>query len=168
MWKISNILSLSRIILTIPTVYFLMIDSYTYALVVGTIAGLTDFFDGYTARKLHEISETGKILDPLADKIFIAGIALVLLVKDLIPLWFVAIVLTRDIAILIAGLIMKRKSKEVPSSNWVGKITFGAIVIAVLLSVLKIDILTGISYLIAAVGIVISSFIYFKRLSKII
>ncbi len=132
--NISNSLSLMRIILTLPTVYLLYTGHVIPAIIVGTLAGITDFFDGYYARKLNQITDLGKMLDPIADKAFIGLIALTMLIIDLLPLWFFIIVFARDLLILIGGLYVKNKYKIVMASNFEGKATF-VMIIAVVLGV---------------------------------
>lgn len=84
---------------------------------------ISDLLDGYFARKRNEISELGKIIDPLADKITVISITLILLVQGLIPAWFFIIIILRDILILTGGIYIKNKHKIVLPSNWAGKIS---------------------------------------------
>lgn len=83
----------------------------------------TDILDGYFARSRNEVSETGKIIDPLADKISIVTISLVMVLTDIIPLWFFLVIMSRDIIILLGGLTVKRKTGKVLQSNIIGKLT---------------------------------------------
>lgn len=86
-------------------------------------AGVTDVMDGYLARKLNQITELGKILDPLADKICVATIFLKLYLLGEIPLALAAVVIGRDLLILIAALAVSKRIKKVLPSNMLGKIT---------------------------------------------
>ena len=72
MSTIINILTLSRIFLAV-LIFLLLIspDGYLMALILFFIAGITDYYDGYLARKYNAVSELGEILDPIADKILI-------------------------------------------------------------------------------------------------
>ena len=72
-------------------------------------AGISDGLDGFLARRFNTSSRFGEMLDPIADKIFIGSLILLLLTKELIPTWFVLLTIGRDIAILIGGLIAKLK-----------------------------------------------------------
>lgn len=130
--NISNSLSLLRIILSFPTAYLLYIGEVNSAIILGTLTGITDFFDGYFARKLNQITDLGKILDPVADKIFIGLIALAMLVNEMLPMWFFTIVILRDVLILIGGLYAKQKYKIVLASNFEGKATFVLIIITLI------------------------------------
>lgn len=128
--ELPNLLSLSRILLIIPIVwlygeYHQTGESvyHTSVIILVIVAALTDYFDGYAARHNDQISEVGKILDPVADKTAIAAIAILLNVYNDLPLWIVIVVLGRDLLILIGSLFMMRKIKSIPSSEWPGKIT---------------------------------------------
>jgi len=129
--SIANILSIFRILLVIPVVYFLnrgyFID-YVIALCLIITAVLTDYFDGYFARKFNQISITGKILDPLADKIFIGIIAIFLVIKRNFPVWYTSLIIGRDLIICIFGSLIIKKRGPVIKSNIIGKITNNVLV----------------------------------------
>jgi CDP-diacylglycerol--glycerol-3-phosphate 3-phosphatidyltransferase len=91
------------------------------------LAALTDKLDGVLARKLHQTSDWGKILDPLADKIAIATVVLVLLVLNLLPMWFVWLSLGRDAAILAGGIYLRTRRGLLLPSNELGKWTVGIV-----------------------------------------
>jgi cardiolipin synthase len=123
---ISNLISLSRFILLLVNIYFLISGfefHYFFAAGMIVIIWISDLLDGYFARKRNELSELGKIIDPLADKMTVISITIVLLVQGLIPLWFVIVIILRDILILSGGTYIKNKYKTVLPSNWAGKIT---------------------------------------------
>lgn len=123
---ISNLLSLSRFVLLAFISYFLISVSenyYLFASLFIVILWLTDILDGYFARKRNEISELGKIIDPLADKISVITITFLLLLKGILPLWFFIVILSRDLIILLGGLYIKKKYEVILQSNWTGKLT---------------------------------------------
>jgi CDP-diacylglycerol--glycerol-3-phosphate 3-phosphatidyltransferase len=93
----------------------------------------SDAVDGFLARKLHQESEVGKVLDPICDKISLITIVITLLLLGLIPLWGVVIIVIRDILILIGSFVMITHKSIVVKSNVMGKIT-GAILGAVVLA----------------------------------
>jgi len=139
-WTISNLLSFSRIVLLAPLAYFLLGDaphSRIWAAAVVLAAALTDFFDGYVARRLHQVTDLGKILDPIADKIAAGGSAILLLMIGAIPLWYVVFVIARDFIILIGSLYIRSRKNIITQSNWPGKIAVSVIAVVVLLSVLS-------------------------------
>jgi len=138
----SNYLSLVRLFLAIP--FFFLIehinDDYSYRIVILILMlfGLfTDLADGWLARKFNEITELGKIIDPLADKVAIGVIVLKLyLIGEITNLYFWVIVL-RDLIIFIGGIILSRKINKVLPSNLLGKITvltIGFFLIALILN----------------------------------
>jgi len=127
--NISNLLSILRLVLAIPVAILLYYEEIDLAVIIGIIAGLTDFLDGYLARKLNQITDLGKMLDPIADKVFIAIIGILLLIKETMPLWFLILIVGRDLLILLAALIAKRKKKITMTSTFEGKLTYTIILI---------------------------------------
>lgn len=141
-FTISNFLSASRIFLVFPMGYCLVTDfshHRLWAAGIIIIAIATDFLDGFIARKLHQVTEIGKIIDPLADKICIAVYALLMAWTGDVPLWFVVLVLLRDLLIFSGGLYIQRKKKIVPQSNWPGKISVGLIALVFFLGTIQVD-----------------------------
>ncbi|MEE9443557.1 MAG: CDP-alcohol phosphatidyltransferase family protein [candidate division Zixibacteria bacterium] len=126
----SNLMSITRIILA-PIIILIMIsDSHNadrIALLVLIIAGITDFLDGFLARKLNQVTKLGLILDPLADKILAIFLIVALVVIRDFPLWLVLLVIGRDILIVLAGLFVMGKRDAVPASDIIGKYYFGAL-----------------------------------------
>ena len=116
------------------------------------VAALTDKLDGVFARRFHETTEWGKILDPLADKIAVGVVGIVLLVLDAIPLWFVLVILGRDIAIFTGGIYLKSSRGIVLQSNETGKWAVGVLSLTLFLMVIGVegmvtDILIGVTLL---------------------
>jgi len=165
--NISNSLSLLRIILVFPIVYLLGNEFNLIAFFVSLVAISTDYFDGYFARKLHQESELGKILDPLADKILIAAIILTLFFKGEFPLWLAAIIIGRDLLILTGGLLLSAKIKNVTPSNIYGKITMFILCITVSVFILDIEFLKNIFIFLSILFIAISLISYFLIFIKI-
>ncbi len=105
-WTIPNFVTMARIAI-LPVIVALIwpgIESREtsfWAAVIYTIAGATDFVDGYLARRLGQVSVFGKFLDPLADKLFylVTMIALMQLPGSRIPFWVLAAVLVRELSI---------------------------------------------------------------------
>jgi cardiolipin synthase (CMP-forming) len=123
---IATALTCLRIALTFPFLYLIGLGRFDFALVVFFIAGVTDFLDGYIARKLNQQSRLGQMLDPLADKFLIASAFVVMALPHSgfpsIPIWLAVLVIGRDILILIgAGVVflMTRFSEFRPT--WFGK-----------------------------------------------
>jgi len=96
---IPTLLSLIRIVLTPVFVALLWYDSYVWALIVFTIAALTDRYDGYFARKYGATSAFGAFIDPLADKILVGAAFIGFVLKGVFGWWVVAAVLGRDVVV---------------------------------------------------------------------
>ena len=134
--NVPNLLSVSRI-LAVPVFIVLMLEPTPeralWATVVFALASITDWFDGYYARKWDQITKLGKLLDPLADKILIASGLIVLLNADpeLVPAWMVIIIVGREIAV--TGLRAKAAADGIIiAAEALGKFKVGAQITAVL------------------------------------
>ena len=88
-----------------------------YALLVFILASVTDAYDGYYARKYNVESEIGNFLDPLADKILVSSAFISFYLLDLIDMWMVILILSRDIFITALRLIMKRNGYTLKTSR---------------------------------------------------
>ncbi len=142
LWTISNSISVLRVVLVIPLGFSLLGDfegHRWWASGIIVVAVISDFLDGYLARKLHQVSEIGKIIDPLADKISIGGLVIFLVILGNVPLWYAAVVLIRDLLILIGGIHIRTKKKIIAQSNWPGKVAVSFVALYLLLSVTLID-----------------------------
>lgn len=173
---IPNLISLFRIFLNIPlSVLFLTNPEKYYYYIIGIIIlmYITDLTDGYIARKMNLISETGKIIDPLADKLTVLLIALMLLYKEMIPLWWFLTVVLRDLLILVFGLYLKYKRRIVLMSDYAGKITVFIIGLILLLTIINIknyELLNEVVsyfYYISVLFIIYSLINYLNRFLKI-
>ncbi len=138
----SNLVSLFRLLLAIPT-YFLLNNSLVVnpelrLIVFGilAVAYLSDILDGYLARKYNQITEMGKIIDPLADKVFVILLVIQLFRQNLLPIESLIIFLSRDILIFFGGIFVQNKIKKVLPSNMLGKITVFTIGIFIIIIVL--------------------------------
>lgn len=165
---IPNLLSLLRIILIVPLTIFVWQGNLLLILIIVVIALASDFLDGILARRLNQISEVGKILDPLADKLAIGTILLVLYLKQQVPLWLVMVVIGRDVAILIAGLLYARKYKFVMPSNFIGKVTANVLALMVIAFILDLEWLERILVPIGVGFILLSVYSYARRFIQLI
>lgn len=108
--NIPNTLTLIRIILVPVFVILLMQDSFSYALLVFVVAGVTDGLDGFLARILKQQTVLGSYLDPLADKALIITAFVALSILDIIPGWLAVIVISRDCIILLGVSVLSLMS----------------------------------------------------------
>lgn len=142
-FTISNALSFFRLLLVFPVWFSLNnFQDETYRILTFTlciVAALTDYLDGYIARKRNEITEVGKIIDPLADKILVAVLTIKLYLLGEISNYYLLIIIFRDVIILLGGIIVSLKLKKVLPSNLLGKITVTIIGIVFLLVILGIN-----------------------------
>ncbi len=120
---ISNIISIIRAALVIPIIYSLKEGRGNVALLFIIIAIISDMLDGWLARISKEITELGKILDPVADKIVIFGVMLYLFLADLAPLNYFIFLLIRDITISLLGVYMLNNCRVSPRANRMGKVS---------------------------------------------
>lgn len=126
----------------------------------------SDLLDGFLARKLNQVSEFGKIIDPLADKISVIVISVILLLQGRIPLWFVLIVVLRDLLIFSFGLYLNYKKNIRLMSNYPGKIAVFSIGLIILFTIIGTSFLIKLNeylYVISLVLIFYSSVLYFRR-----
>ncbi len=121
--RIPNLITLGRL-LSVPAIILCMIaDASGVALCLFAFFGLSDFLDGYLARRWGATSDFGATLDPIADKFLIAAMGLALVFEDLIPLWFLYVILGRDILILsFMGLFLLLKKEITPQPSLLSKV----------------------------------------------
>lgn len=111
-FNLPNSLTALRLILAPIFMILLLNNKYVAAFVVVLIASITDFLDGQIAKRFNMQTNLGRILDPIADKILIFFAILALLIKFSFPLWIGIIILSRDIIILLGGLLFFHKKKQ--------------------------------------------------------
>jgi cardiolipin synthase len=120
---VPNLLSLTRIVL-IPVFVALISHHGTEAaglLLLGAVVS-TDWVDGYIARRTGQVSNLGKVLDPVADRLALGAALVVLVVRDAFPLWTALLVLVRDGLILLAGAALMFRFRVRLDVRWIGKV----------------------------------------------
>ncbi len=120
-WNVPNILTMIRLALIPVYWYLLLTDHYYWALAVFAVASLTDVADGFIARKYNLITDFGKLMDPLADKLMSLSVMLSLTVKGIIPWPAPVLLLLKEGTMVVGGLILYSK-KVVVFSEWIGKL----------------------------------------------
>ena len=103
MSSLPNYLSMLRIVLVLPIAWLLWQHQVMSAFWLMLVAGVSDAMDGFLARRYGWQTELGSLLDPLADKVLVAAMYLVFTLQGLISPWLVALILTRDILILLGA-----------------------------------------------------------------
>lgn len=116
--SIPNLLSLGRIVLILATAVLYLNGHRSLALILGIVAGITDFFDGWLARKLDQATEVGAILDRLSDLVMETVAFACLVYFDLIsPMLFILYML-REYVVISARQYVAEKGELIPSSFW--------------------------------------------------
>ncbi len=120
---VPNILSFVRLLL-IPliVVLYCVYDNYTWAAVVIVISGLTDVVDGKIARKYGLVSDFGKMLDPVADKLTQAAVLLCLVTRFKYMLFLFGLMFVKELFMAITGILRIRHTGEVYGADWHGKL----------------------------------------------
>jgi cardiolipin synthase len=121
-WTLPNVLSGIRL-LTIPLFAWLALVPQQDALaaLVLALGGATDFFDGMLARRWNQVTRLGQLLDPIADRLSTVTVLVVFLIRDVVPLWFVALLVLRDAVLTVEmGRLKSRGITGLPV-NFIGK-----------------------------------------------
>ncbi len=88
------------------------------AFILAFLAGLTDFFDGYLARKYNQVTDFGKLVDPLADKIFVTAIMLMMVEFQMMPAWIAVIIISREFLVTGLRMLAIQKSIVISADSW--------------------------------------------------
>ena len=166
-----NLLSLSRVFLVILFILVMLVPdppARWWGLGILLLAALTDKLDGMLARSMHQETEWGRILDPLADKLGVAAAAVLLLYLRWLPFWFVALLLGRDLLILTGGLVVRRKTGEVLPSNMAGKWAVGVFAATLIFVVAEAPPwLVSVGIWISVTMVVVSTIGYVRRFAEV-
>jgi cardiolipin synthase len=129
---IPNVISFLRIAL-IPVFVALIVDPDTRraGLVLFAVVVATDWVDGALARATGQVSDLGKVLDPVADRLAIAAGLIALVVADAFPLWAALLILVRDVTVLIAGLVLLSTRRARIEVRHLGKVATFALMAAI-------------------------------------
>lgn len=164
--NIPNILTIFRIFL-IPFFIFLFFsgaeNSMIYAFIVFFIAGITDILDGFLARKLNMVSDVGKVLDPLADKMMLISVLICLASIDLVPIWLLILVMIKELTMVYGGVYLYfHQTNIIIPANKYGKFATIAFYLAIAFVLLGIDNLFARSFLYLA--LLLTAIAFFKYL----
>ena len=105
--------------------------SWVLSMIIFTIASITDFLDGYLARKYHLITNFGKFADPLADKLLVMTAFITLVGAGVIPMWIVAVIVCRELAVTGLRLLLVNDG-EVLAAAWPGKVKTATQMLAII------------------------------------
>ena len=173
--NIANKITMLRIVLTFIFMFFLsfpfkgawVLWAKVLSLVIFTFAALSDFFDGMIANKKNMVTDFGKLMDPIADKVLVLTIIVVMILKNDIPLWLASFIIFRDIAILLGGILIKKLKGIVLVSNYWGKWAVSAIALYIVMTITDISYPEIILVVIVTALLTISFGTYIYRAYKI-
>ncbi len=120
-WTVPNAISAIRIVLIGVFAALLAAGSDGWAIAALAAAGVSDFLDGFLARRWGQVTRLGRLLDPAADRLLTIAVVLGLAFRDIIPWWLVALLLARDLMVGAALLVAHRHGIESPQVTFVGK-----------------------------------------------
>ena len=143
-----NLLTILRIILT-PLFIILLFSAYSsarfWALVVFVIAAVTDAYDGHLARKYNQVTEEGKFLDPLADKILVLSAFISFAVMEIIDYWMVGLIIFRDLFVTGLRFAMASKGLEMVTSR-LAKFKTGIQITVIIFTLIFLGLQQGIAW----------------------
>src|ERR671910_653907 len=146
--NLPNAITLARIFL-VPLLVVVLLTKFEGRMVLGVrkefvgaaifgLASLTDWLDGYLARRRQQVTVLGQVMDPLADKLLITAALVSLVQMDLAPAWMVAVIIGREFAITGLRSIAYARGVVIPASR-LGKVKMASEVTAILLLILGKD-----------------------------
>ena len=103
---VPNLLSMLRLALVPVFLYLLLNEEYLSAIVVLALSSLTDYLDGYFARRFNQVTRLGQLLDPAADRLYIFSTLVGLSITGIIPIWLALVIIGRDLVLAIAYPIL--------------------------------------------------------------
>ena len=178
--NLPNTLTTARIFF-IPLLVVVLLTKFEGQLIFGVrkeligaaifgLASLTDWLDGYLARRRHQVTALGQLMDPVADKLLIMAALISLVQMDLAPAWIVAVVIGRELAVTGLRSIAYTRGVSIPASP-LGKVKMVSQVIAILLLILGKDhlqqffVLGQAALWVVLIIALLSAFDYYRRFS---
>ncbi len=129
---VPNVISFSRIAL-IPVFFLLIVDpdTTTAGVILVAVVIATDWVDGTIARRTGQVTELGKVLDPVADRLAIAAGIIALVIRGVFPVWAAVAILARDLVVLVAGSYVLSRTHVRLDVRWIGKVATFSLMVAV-------------------------------------
>ncbi|MDD6489365.1 MAG: CDP-alcohol phosphatidyltransferase family protein [Clostridia bacterium] len=121
-FTVPNFLSLIRILVIPPLIIFLLDRNFIMAGVMLIISGVSDMFDGMIARKFNQVTQLGKMLDPIADKLTLISVVICIYVLYPSVLPFVIILFAKEFLMLCGGFVLLKMKIKPPAAKWYGKV----------------------------------------------
>src|SRR5512138_3094745 len=181
--NLPNALTLGRIFL-VPLLVVVLLTKFEGRLIFGIpeelvgaaifgLASLTDWLDGYLARRRKQITTLGQLMDPLADKLLITAALVSLVSMDLAPAWMVAVILGREFLVTVLRSVAYARGVTIPASP-LGKFKMGSQVVAILLLILARDrlreffVLGQIALWVVVTAAVVSGVDYYRKFNGVL
>ena len=127
---VPNAVTLARLLLMPLCAYLLATGRFGWGIALTAVVGSTDWVDGWLARRTGQVSRLGQLLDPLADRLLIASVAIALVIQDVVPWQAAVLLLARDLVLLCAWPLLKRRGIEPPEVILLGKVATLVLLIA--------------------------------------
>lgn len=121
-WTLPNVLSLIRLALVPVFLVLVIVGHDVPALIVLVVSSITDYLDGVLARRLNQVTRLGQLLDPAADRLFIFATLIGLSVRGIVPWWLLAVIVLRDVVLLVVGLLLRRQGYGPLPVHHLGKV----------------------------------------------
>lgn len=120
-WTLPNVLSMTRLV-GVPIFLWLILSHHDgWAVVVLTLSGVSDYFDGKIARRYNLVSKVGELLDPLADRLYILSTLLGLAWREIIPWWLVAVLVSREVFGTALVMVVRHYGYRALPVHFIGK-----------------------------------------------
>ncbi|MGN0537381.1 MAG: CDP-alcohol phosphatidyltransferase family protein [Acutalibacteraceae bacterium] len=139
---IPNLLSVLRLIVIYPFIVFAIDKNFIGAGIMLLISGLSDMFDGMIARRFNQVTQLGKMLDPVADKLTLIAVIICLYVLFPFILPFVIIMFTKEVLMIAGGILLLKKRIKPPAARWYGKAATAIFYVSVI-SIVLMDAIWG-------------------------
>jgi cardiolipin synthase len=161
-WTIPNVISMVRIVLIFVFTWLLVTEHDGWAIVALSAAGISDFLDGYLARRWGQVTKLGRVLDPTADRLLTFAVVLGLGIRGIIPWWLVGVLFARDIVVGIALLWARSRHVDAPQVTMTGKWATGLLYVFLPLAYLAVVAFPGSEWLhtVAIVGAAAAAVVY--------
>ena len=166
LWNVPNVVSLIRLALIPVFIWLVVIDEYGWAGILLGVIGATDWVDGYLARRLGQVTEIGKFLDPLADRIAVVVAVIAGLITGVLPAWFAWLLIIREVLIGIGAIYGWMNGVTQLEVRWLGKLAtlllYAAIAFFYIGVGFDVDPIVWLAYAMGIPGLVIYWFVGFQ------
>ena len=122
LWTVPNLLTYLRFVLVVPFVILFLNQKYLLSAICIGLSGISDCLDGFFARKLNQVTQLGKLLDPIADKVTLISVMLCMAfyAPNVIP--NLVVLIAKDVIMLIGGVSLLKRKITPPAAEWFGKL----------------------------------------------